>query len=456
MDVDFVICTYPFLQSQYSSMCRTQNYFATAREEGRQVADSTYPALVKRRQTLSLLSPIYRLMDVSIGHLILDEGQFVKNDKSQTHLAVKALRYQKLAVLSGTFVANRWYDIYGMWSLVPGENPFTLRSDFHRIFGNSYNAQLDPPPHRVDRLIKAMMPLVVARPSSILDLKGLDISVHQFSLDRADMEMVVYFTKLFVESLRKAKRYYTDVNGILSADKTQRSILYATRAQQYAAHSALIPKQHQPLRSVTKEMQALLALFEQYLDQDQEQDTTGTRKRQLLTQFMTEDTSSEKEPSMTEPTEDPDFEPESPLSVEDEGSDADDDEDEDSGVVSKSAEQWIRKIQSLSDEQLFSPRVKAVCDVYWGWINKDLDERVVILSRFKRFLEIVAEALKRRFRKDSIRFDGSKSLEERVFILDKFRNTPGLPLLITPKSGGAGLNIEFASKIIQCEVVSLT
>ena len=83
------------------------------------------------------------------------------------------------------------------------------------------------------------MPMVIARPSSILKLKGLEISIQTFYLNGSDLEMILYYTKLFVESLRKAKRYFTDVNGTLNSDKTQRSILHATRAQQYAAHPAL-------------------------------------------------------------------------------------------------------------------------------------------------------------------------------------------------------------------------
>ena len=100
--------------------------------------------------------------------------------------------------------------------------------------------------------------------------------------------------------------------------------------------------------------------------------------------------------------------------------------------------------------------MESLCRVYRKWIEKDPNEKIVILSKFKKFLDIVAEALKRRYHKHPIRFDGSKSLNERVFILERFRNTTGLPSLITPKSGGAELNIEFAFKIIQCEVISLT
>ncbi|KAL8796628.1 MAG: hypothetical protein Q9195_001018 [Heterodermia aff. obscurata] len=457
MDVDFIICTYQFLQNMYSSMNRTKDYFATARTEGRAVADSRYSNIVKKRQTLSLISPVFNIMEISIGHLILDESQFVKNDRCQTHLAIKSLQYQKLAALSGTFVANRWYDIYGTWSLVPGENPFVSRSDFHRIFGNPYHSGPEPSNHRLDRLIKALMPLVIARPSSILNLKGLDTSVYHFSLDQADIEMVVYFTKLFVESLRKAKRYYTDVNGMLSADKTQRSILYATRAQQYAAHAALIPKKHQPLKSVSREMQMLLALFEQYASHEEGSSVSGPRKRQLLAKFVTEDDhgnpSSEGEPSMEDNSaEDLEFDPDKESLSEDDDFDVEEDEEEEGAGKKEKDQLWIRQVQNMSDEQLFSPRVEAVCAVYKTWIKKDPNERVVILSKFKKFLDIVAEAVKRRFRKESLRFDGSKSMDERHMILESFRNMPGGPLLITPKSGGAGLNIEFASKLIQCEI----
>ena len=103
------------------------------------------------------------------------------------------------------------------------------------------------------------MGFTVTRPSSIIDLPGLTVKSHEFVLGTRDMLMVFHYTKLFAETLREAKRDFSDVLGILTSSSSTRSILYATRAQQWAAHPALIPdpikKDEQNLKKIQRRMQ---------------------------------------------------------------------------------------------------------------------------------------------------------------------------------------------------------
>jgi len=69
---------------------------------------------------------------------------------------------------------------------------------------------------------------------------GLRVAFYKFCLNIKTV--ILFHTKLFVDSFRKAKKHYANVNSILSFSKSQRFILYATRAQQWAAHSALFPR----------------------------------------------------------------------------------------------------------------------------------------------------------------------------------------------------------------------
>lgn len=138
-------------------------------------------------------------------------------------------------------MANKCYDLFGLVSVMPGGNPFEKRGDFHRVFANPFNLFSDPIPARINRLFNYLMGFTVRTPSSILRIPGLTARSYGFVLETRDMLMVLYYTKLFAETPREAKRDSSDVHGILPNSRNMKSLVHATRAQQWAAHSALIP-----------------------------------------------------------------------------------------------------------------------------------------------------------------------------------------------------------------------
>lgn len=427
-----------------------EEFFLAAQDIGQKAAEAQFSRRLQRRVNLSLYSDVYRARNLPIRHLILDEVQFAKNDRSQTHKAVKALPYARLGALSGTFVANKWSDLFGILHLMPGENPFNTARDFHRVYGNPHNKFSEPTQTRLNRLIKTLQALTIARPSSILDLPGLHVSTFDFHLNSLkDIDMVLYLTKLFVDTLRKAKRQFSDVNGILVSPRTERSILYATRAQQWAAHSALVPRRRLPIQDILDKMQALVALFDSQTATD-EPAPQGAHRTRMLMDFISEGTQSGLLPD--DPA-DKDFDPMKDLDDDDDGEDADDDENAHM-TQRASTLSWTQKIRNMPDEELFSSRIRAICEVYARWLKENPVEKIVIFSKFRKFLDLLAEALRRSFNVEPFRFDGTKNSDQRTSIMDGFRTSKGVPLLITPRSGGAGLNIEFAAKLIQCEVVS--
>lgn len=147
------------------------------------------------------------------------------------------------------------------------------------MFGKERNRFGDPPPVRLNRLVKFLMAMTIARPSGILALPGLQVGSHVFSLDIQAMDKVLYFTKLFLDSLKKAKYRYSDVNSILTSDQTQRFIIYATRARQWAALSALLPaRKNSKLIEIQSKLSLLVKLFDKSASSETSERGLGPRR----------------------------------------------------------------------------------------------------------------------------------------------------------------------------------
>ncbi|KAI4106552.1 MAG: hypothetical protein LQ339_003012 [Xanthoria mediterranea] len=255
---DFVICSYQFLQTQFSKMKKFDTECKLAGKHGLDQAEKTLKHKI-RMPTSPLFSEIYRKLGMPIRHLILDQVQFVKNADTVTHKAIKALHYSRIGMLSGTLFSNRWTDIFGPINAIPG-HPIATFSDFMRIFGTKYSEkQLDPSPTKQARLFKFLMAFTVARPSSLVKLKGLTVYNVSFNLG-ADAERVVYHTKKFLELVKKSSD--ADIADLFVDDGRSLALRHVQRAQQWAAHPMLAeiiaPDELQKLREQAR------ALIERY------------------------------------------------------------------------------------------------------------------------------------------------------------------------------------------------
>ncbi|KAK2000727.1 hypothetical protein LX36DRAFT_571667 [Colletotrichum falcatum] len=73
---------------------------------------------------------------VSRHLLILDEAYKVKNHKRETHLAALSLPCDAFMGVTGTFMPNKWMDVYGLIEFLPG-NPFDSFENFVEWFEKS-------------------------------------------------------------------------------------------------------------------------------------------------------------------------------------------------------------------------------------------------------------------------------------------------------------------------------
>lgn len=115
------------------------------------------------RPALSLVSPIYEDMGRPFPFLILDEVQYVKNQLSKTHQAIKQLPYVAVIGASGTILSNQWADMYGLISFLAGQPSYT-EHEFARVFAARYG-------DRVRDLLRARLTQIShgvhGRPSSL-------------------------------------------------------------------------------------------------------------------------------------------------------------------------------------------------------------------------------------------------------------------------------------------------
>lgn len=106
----------------------------------------------------------------------------------------------------------------------------------------------------------------------------------------------------------------------------------------------------------------------------------------------------------------------------------------------------------VPDEQLFSSRVKAFTGVYAGILSQFPGEKILVVSRYLRFLDILDEAFYRKVKIRALPFDSKADDNTRETIKNDFaRSDDRRPLFMTPGAGGSGLNLATASHIIQCE-----
>lgn len=468
-DFDFVICSYGFIQSQHRRLRAYQTFFNDVESKGQREAEATTKVRSQKRPKLSLFSELYSIKNMPIRHLILDEAQYVKNWDTATHQAIKALDYLKFLAVTGTPIANRWWDIYGIIDFMKA-HPFHTYADFIRVCGDSYSRRADPPPSKLPRLVKFLMEVTISRPATLLELPGLERTACPFLLNELEFDCVLLYTQMFLEALRKQNHSARDAH-FRTATSARKAIIFSTRAQQYAAHPALMQQDiSQDLAGKMGRMRVMRARAKlQFPNQ-----ATLRGETLALISYLRGDLWDKKEPGELgesgepkenpddpEDLEDPDYDPNKGLDVDDEGpgiggandqaEEEDDDEDEQENNAGK-RKQWLGNVKKMDDNSLKSSRIDAIHDIYSSIKSKDDNARIVIFSKFVTFLDIVAEVLKRRAKIVPLRLDGLSNKEQRLSTTNEFASTLGSTILITPRTGGAGLNgLECASSLIQCE-----
>jgi SNF2 family DNA or RNA helicase len=148
----------------------------------------------------------------------------------------------------------------------------------------------------------------------------------------------------------------------------------------------------------------------------------------------------------------------------DDGNNVEDSEDDNDALVycpMSSAERgaWKEQVRGMSLGTLLSPRVRSII-IQLQMIREEVpEEKIVVVSRFVRFLDVVQEAMHKTavttpvLAVGMVTYSGHINTDERVENLRIFNQLASGPIILflSAAAGGTGLNIATASRLIICE-----
>ncbi|EXJ57118.1 hypothetical protein A1O7_07462 [Cladophialophora yegresii CBS 114405] len=487
-EYNFVVCTWQFVMSRYASYRKNIDFFRLLAMKGKKWVDENLSSVdhmpLNGRHVNALFSHVYDELGFPIRHLVLDEAQFAKNVLTKTYDAVRHLHYERIMLLSGTFLANRWYDIFGFVSLIPG-HPFKDFQQFMKTFAhreeNGYYSS--PSVSKRNRLVKFLMSFTVARPVSVLKLPHLSREYHDFQLtDDEEAEVAFRVEKyLMLMSFSGRQQVFQPSNS----DGKNKALQQAVLAQLQCANRALIPpgkaqvSQHllsqyarlkdrfataRKAAGGTVTMQDLLAMITPD-GMTSKQITSVKVAEELLNVSLhvqqgetaeiegdvPEDSASNNQARTEESlAEDPDSPAGLPEILE-----QDDSSDYKSFKWPEERKDWLARLAAIPDSELLSRKVLCILDLMSNLRSNYPGERIIVFSKYLKFLDMLGEAMRRSSTLSDtvpLQFNGTLNSHQRSFSQKSFNDENNKrPIFVTAGSGGAGLNLTGGSQIIQCE-----
>ncbi len=484
----FVLCTWQFVMSRYASYRKNIDFFRLLAMKGRKWVNENVSSSdhmpINGRHVNALFSHVYKEFGFPIRHLVLDEAQYAKNVLTKTYDAIRHLHYERIMLLSGTFLANKWYDIFGFVSLIPG-HPFQDFHQFMKTFAhreeNGYYSS--PSVSKRNRLVKFLMSFTVSRPVSVLNLPPLTREYHDFQLTEDEEAEVAYRVEkyLMLLSFSGKKQVFQRNNS----DGGKKALQQAVLAQLQCANRALLPpgkaeiSQHllsqygrlkdrfataREAAGGTVTMQDLLAMI--IPDGMTSKQITSVKVADELFNVslqeqqgetaeiegdVPEDGAPDKQAHIEEPlAEGPNVPAGLSKMLEQEES-----ADYKSFKSPEERKQWLARLAALPDRDLLSSKVVCILDLMSDVRSSYPGERMIVFSRYLKFLDVLGEAMRRSSTLSDmvpLQFNGTLNTHQRSFSQNSFNDeTNKRPIFVTAGSGGAGLNLTGGSQIIQCE-----
>lgn len=382
---DVAIASYEFVEAN----SRDMNALPSKLDE---YVDGGHHGEAPIRPTSALHSEFWKQAGLPFKRVILDEAQKVNKHDGARHVATKNLYCKAYVALSGTLMHNKWHDISGLLDFVDS-HPFASWSTFMHAFSEiDYTGKVVLAPTKVALLQRFLQPFLIARPSSLIQLKELKQRRVPFKLQNREARSVTAlmgeYHKAMAASKASGKKAKTD--GI---DSSIAGFGLLVRAQLASLHP----------------------LFGEAM----------TRLKERANEAYDPDTG------------DPDDDYEAAVEQE---------------QKRMPRTEWLEMIEDCPDLREWSGRLTAIMDLYDDLRKAYPDRKIVLFSQYLRFQDIVAECFLRHAGVKALRYDGITTEEQRRMVRKEFRSCgPEIPLLMTSGAGSVGLNITEASIIIQLE-----
>ncbi|KAM5370284.1 hypothetical protein ACJZ2D_008580 [Fusarium nematophilum] len=482
LQYDIVICTSGFLRRCHDEKMRHELQCLSIDALGAEWTLRIFGDTLERPR-VPLHSTYYDMISRNIAVLIVDEAHAAKHENSKLSEAIRTLKYHHALLLTGTPIYTNPKDFGSMLMLLPNP-PFASASHFCDMLGTGTM------PDILEKLVAA---LVLARPKTAPDPIYLDVSV---SLD-GRWGTVLAISQLTSDGGQLLRSTMSDDD-----EMSKRGLALIATAQRLAASSLLLearaiaqdidpesgPGRHNLVAYIGDSIQAVFLQWLEVANKDRsllldemdydtfrdfEQFWESHRRRQRsdlqgLNAASVGDVSVSGR-GLVAHDEDTFYDAEEfvnlPTPV-NEGWDADEPDIQTSvrhraRLPGRShpefTQRWLKRLSTATDEEIFSPRVKAIVEQVRQMRRGNPNLKTLVVSRFVMFLDILKEAMirlgraEKAFRFDIAEYNGTVACPEaRSELASRFNeNESGTDvMLLSAAAYGPGLNLCWANAVI--------
>jgi SNF2 family DNA or RNA helicase len=331
------------------------------------------------RPTSALHSPFWETTEHMWKLVVLDEAQLVNKREKIRHKAIKkGIPAKAYIIMSGTLAHNKWHNMSGYVDFLQG-HPFTTHTKFLHTFSSFSTTGNIQAPHisRIRLLQRFLQAFLIAVPASVLNLQNVVRNRVEFPLTPADKQKVDALTLEYRIASQAGATDTVEFGNAGQEQDTGNALSFAVMAQLAASHPLIL---------------------------------RATMENRIKARGTIDRESGEVQ-----------------ISVQ-----------EDLGGAQR--DEWLKKVKESTNLIEESGRVTWFIKLFKWLRGKYPDEKIVVFSTYLKFLDILAEALRRAYNIVAVRYDGSvlpskRTNVERVFQLC----SPEIPLLITAGAGKSSL-----------------
>ncbi|EAA29585.1 hypothetical protein GE21DRAFT_6987 [Neurospora crassa] len=293
-------------------------------------------------RTFTLRPVLYTI----IPAIIIDESQYAKGADSVLLKAIKSLQYNTAFLLSGTPVHNKWTDLYGQMSILPG-CPFQDFDHFSETFCgvDSQGMLMQIPDNEKQQLLIGLLSgMVIKRPKAIVGLPEFQHTQGEVPLTDETYKDVITLirtlTRKVVKSILKPKgKEMQTAEPDEAVDDDEETV----EIPLVAAHLLVVNEELNMAGNVDA---AVPSNIDDNADPDMDSQTVTKHTKAGL-------------------KEDPD-------------------------------EAWTKFLSNAEDDKIFTPRIQATIDLLVRLRQSYPEEKIVITAESLKILDVVYEAITRK------------------------------------------------------------
>lgn len=345
------------------------------------------------RPNAVLHSSFWKELNLPIKRLVLDEAHLVNKRYGVRHKALKNLFYLSAIVISGTPAHNVWQNFSGLIDFLQG-HPFHTHKLFLKAFSSvDYEGRIGRPElDRVRALQRFIQAFTIARPATIIKLKDCTRHAMHYTMRPSHAAEIEILLLKYHQMIVMRK----DLNPAEGPDAQMAAALScAVKAQLLSVHPMLYEDSERVHGNTDDD----------FVDMDEEDPVYG---------YIAADRAAKP---------------------------------------GEERSKWLQRVKDRENLVNESDRLIYFLYVYEQLQRSYPGQKILVFSQYLKFLDIIAEALRRVHGVEALRFDGKVNHTQRVKVQEDFKTADAkVPLLMTAAAGAYGLNVTAASIILQCEV----